>query len=1113
MHPIVAQLKPSPEQEPAITARGCDIVVTAGAGAGKTRTLVARYLDLLAEGPGVSPCHPEATHEGSHLRSIVAITFTRKAAREMRNRVREAIRRYLEADGLEADGLERDDLASTERELWQRHYSDLDAARIGTIHNLCIEILRHHPAEARLDPLFVVLDEGQLGLLQTRAIEEALAWAAADTDAARLFALLGEHGLRSTLEALLSKRLVATAALDAMPADLWAHWQKVLADAEPTLELNDLDRQAAEVMPALRAAFTVARQRLESYKRERNALDFDDLVDRALRLLTEHESVRAYWHSTISAILVDEFQDTNQQQRDLIALLNAGGRLFIVGDAKQSIYRFQGADVAVFRGERKHIERTGGTHFGLPTSYRAHRELVLGLNDLLRPVLGEGEDPLRPWAEPFQELKPYRERAGDGFCAPHIELHLALGSKSEGALDNAARALVVRLRELVEGKDKCTVAEGPAFRPLTYGDVAILCRASISFAAYENALNEAGLPYLTVAGRGFYERPEVRDLLNALLALADPTDDLALVGLLRSPVLGWSDPALYRLVRARGYDTATPLWELLKTRTAFRSGPGAPVERTVNLLNDLLARVGRAPVADVLKAFLDRTDYRAALLWTGDRRGARNVDKLLAYAHQSGIVGAGEFLEYVEGLKGTEAREGEARATVEGAVQIMTVHQAKGLEFPVVVIGDATHRVNRRDDPLFHPDLGLTLPLKDEDKTVAASYALARQLDEDMESAEDDRLLYVAATRAREKLLVSGCFKPLKSGKVGSLAGWLGRICCQEVLGLEGRSVTGQDRLDFDLSVRDTPVSCTIYAPARLTELAATRVSPATGQTPIGGRPASAGLAASEVSPSAGAPATARPTDLPLTAEPGATPAALPPLLQPVSAVEESVDERTAQRESIPAQRVWRVVPAARRPEVPAWVLGSLVHEALAVWRFPAAADVSPGPDDEAFARWAEARARSYGLADRDQLTDAVRQSARLLQRFHAHDLFKEMNTADLLLHEVPYHMENEGHIESGIIDALYRRGDQWTLVEFKTDELRKEEELPRLLGTDPAPLRFGGGQGAPDGRPANLARDYLAQSRTYVRAIERLLGSSPRAVICFLNVAGAVRLYEPTRL
>src|SRR5512136_592245 len=143
--PIVEQMTPSPEQRPAVAARGQDVVVTAGAGAGKTRTLVARYLSLLAE--------------GMPLRSVVAITFTKKAAREMRNRVRDEMRRYLE----------RPDLDDLERQAWQRLYSELDAARIDTIHGLCMEILRAHPAEARIDPRCGVLDEGQIGILHNQA--------------------------------------------------------------------------------------------------------------------------------------------------------------------------------------------------------------------------------------------------------------------------------------------------------------------------------------------------------------------------------------------------------------------------------------------------------------------------------------------------------------------------------------------------------------------------------------------------------------------------------------------------------------------------------------------------------------------------------------------------------------------------------------------------------------------------------------------------------------------------------------------------------------------------------------------------------------------------------
>ena len=321
MIPIVALLKPSGEQLPAIEARGRDVVVTAGAGTGKTRTLVARYLSVLTE--------------VDDLRSIVAITFTRKAAREMRNRVRQAIRGYLENGGPDP----------AEHGRWLEIYNALDAARIGTIHSLCGEILRTHPVEARIDPRFEVLEEGQTNLLQSRAIEEALARAADDREAAELFTLLGERTLRRMLTELLGKRLEAAAAFERLPADLLAHWTEALQRCDPAAELNELDRKAAHAVPLLRSVFQMALESLTALKAERQALDFADLEGRTLELL-QNQAVLDHWQSTISAILVDEFQDTNLRQVELIKQLRGDpdrfpGRLFLVGDAKQSIYRFR----------------------------------------------------------------------------------------------------------------------------------------------------------------------------------------------------------------------------------------------------------------------------------------------------------------------------------------------------------------------------------------------------------------------------------------------------------------------------------------------------------------------------------------------------------------------------------------------------------------------------------------------------------------------------------------------------------------------------------------------------------------------------------------------------
>ena len=1093
LHPIVDQegVRPSEEQKPAVVARGRDVAVTAGAGAGKTRTLVARYLSLLAE--------------RTPLRSIVAITFTRKAAREMRNRVRRAIRAYLQEEGPPPD----------ERAFWDGVYGELDAARIGTIHQLCSEILRAHPAEAAVDPRFDVLDEAQAVLLQAEAVDDALAWAGGDDDGARLFALLGERALRDVLLDLLARRLDAETAFAALPEDVLGHWRAALEHArrraldalladdgwqaclerlrtnEPvdaddrmavqraemlaapaaarraetageavrclatagaidlrggsqkawphgkeqrdevkealrglrdlwrerkgrlTLELNGMDEALAAALPALEAAYRRALAAYARLKEERQALDFDDLEQRALELLAD-EDVRRRWRSAVRAILVDEYQDTNARQRDLVNALNGGARLFIVGDAKQSIYRFRGADVTVFRRERQRIEEEG-LAVSLSHSYRAHRELIADLNALLAPVLGE-EDPYQPWREPFAPLKPVRQTPDLPLDPPHVALHLTVGSKGDGALKRAAAALAGRLREM-------------AARGLSYEDVAVLCRASTSFADYEDAFDEAAIPYLTVAGRGFYERPEIRDLLNALSALTDPTEDLALAGLLRSPVFGFSDEELWELRLASGENV---WWE------ALQADAGAKATRAVDVIQRLHKRAGRLPVADLLKAFLDETDYRAALHQAGQPRAARNVDKLLAGAHASGIVSAGEFLEYVENLRTGRAREGEAQATAEGAVRIMTVHAAKGLEFPVVVLGDVNYGgPGGRKRLLLHEEWGVLPPLQDEDEegpeAEPAIYRLAKMEDALQEAAEQDRLLYVAATRAEEILILNGCIGLTRAGRPGWLKGWLGQLAPH--IGLKEQALDydeeGDRALPLELAAGSRPLGGVVYEPEITLPAADEAERLAEEKAPAG--------------------------------------AWSPRLVEPLAAY--GAREKEAERE----RRVWRVVPSGERARVPAWVVGSLVHEALARWRFP--------NGDKSFGRWAQARARHYGLTVHWLLEEAMRRTTELLDRLKNHELYADVEGADRRLHEVPYSLLRDGELEQGAIDLLYRRRGRWTVVDFKTDRIENEGAVERVLEE----------------------KGYRRQLARYMAAVEQLLGERPRGRLCFLDVDGDV--------
>jgi ATP-dependent exoDNAse (exonuclease V) beta subunit len=205
-----------------------------------------------------------------------------------------------------------------------------------------------------------------------------------------------------------------------------------------------------------------------------------------------------------------------------------------------------------------------------------------------------------------------------------------------------------------------------------------------------------------------------------------------------------------------------------------------------------------------------------------------------------------------------------------------------------------------------------------------------------------------------------------------------------------------------------------------------------------------------------------------------------PPLLAPVLSLAGQIDERTAEQERVPRQRVWRVVPAVEQPRAPAWVIGSLVHEALAAWRFPADAD----PE---FERWCEARARGYGVTDGEQRANAVRRTRQLLLRFQIHPLFHEMDSAHRRLHEVPYSIVVDGRVERGIIDALYRAEGVWTLIEFKTDRVRDQADFERLLAEE----------------------DYVGQAQRYASAAERLTGQRPGVVLCMLNHAGAVYVHQ----
>ena len=317
------------------------------------------------------------------------------------------------------------------------------------------------------------------------------------------------------------------------------------------LEPGPADERLASALPVLRDAFGRARAFLAEAKRRSRVLDFADLEVHALRAL-EHEEVREYYRERWRAFLVDEFQDTNPVQAELLDRLTQGATLTVVGDEKQSIYGFRRADVEVFRRFRERIISEGGEEVVLATSFRGHSELVGVLNAVFSSVLGE----MRQDLEAHREEPPHE--------APHVRLYAveSEGRVPKAQLQRAEAAHIARqLREMLDqGMGVYDAAAGTS-RPVRPGDIAILSRVWAPLEIYGDALAAAGIPSVHAGGGNLLETREAKDAIVLLRFLADPTDDLALVAVLRSPFFALDDRLLHDLAAER--EKGTSWWQLV----------------------------------------------------------------------------------------------------------------------------------------------------------------------------------------------------------------------------------------------------------------------------------------------------------------------------------------------------------------------------------------------------------------------------------------------------------------------------------------------------------------------------------------------------------------------
>jgi ATP-dependent helicase/nuclease subunit A len=800
------------QQLAAVEATG-EVFVSAGAGTGKTAVLVERFVRAVCD-------------RGLDVDSILVITYTRRAAGELRTRIRAA----LHDRG-------RDDLAR-----------ELDGAWISTIHGFCLRLLKAYPFAAGLDPRFRELDDAQAAVLRGESFRAALEdfTAGGEPDRLRLLATYGADGLRKMLtgvyETLRSagreltldigdrpqlgnrvdelreaarcladdvaatenQRTAATQLLallerGSQPDRLMelsgfkAHGERgqTYEDARRAVEQSALDEVAAhdrELLQQLLECFAAA---FDDAKARESALDFEDLQLRARDLLRAHEDIREREQLRFRSIMVDEFQDTNRLQCELVDLLRRPEtEVFYVGDEFQSIYGFRHADVQVFRERRAQAQQL----LPLTHNYRSRPEVLAAVNHLFGSHFGNE----------FQPLAAAAEYPDPVFGHPVELLVTDKPSYNESGVHwrrGEAQAVARRVRELVDA--------GIA----TPGEIVLLFAAGTDAEWYEDELRKAGLPTYRATGKGYFGQQQVADLLAYLRLLHNRYDDRALVAVLASPFVGVSNDALALIRRTA---SKRPLFSGIE-----HSLPPALPERDARLLRafrqrfDRLAEaMARSSLERLCERIVSEHDYDLAVLaqWDGRRRYA-NMRKLarLARSYQElrgpDVEG---FVRFIADQEALGARELEAVAEEEGAdaVRLLTIHAAKGLEFKVVIVADA----GRDKAP---PSADEILALSDgrfgfrvahpvtTERHGAFDYEEIKESRKAEEQAEKLRLYYVAMTRAKERLIVSGAIDRGKTADASTPIGWvLDRLGADDELAAAADAPVEIERDDARLVVR-----------------------------------------------------------------------------------------------------------------------------------------------------------------------------------------------------------------------------------------------------------------------------------------------------------------------
>ncbi len=902
-------------QQQAVEARG-NVLVMAGAGTGKTRTLIARCLDCLGR-------------ERASLDELLIVTFTEAAAAELRQR----LRRELEKKSAAAPGDDH----------WPRQLALFDIAHIGTLHSFCLRLVREHFHELGLDPQLAVLDEGEARQLASETLDEQFQahYAGEDEFSLAVQNLIQIHGggrdekIRALILRLHNYSQTRPAAagwlaeqIQKFSATEPAEWRRWLLEAIagwrdewlPVLEIlgapvsdparslsraehagpeagapgnnekaaelagilhrlqkNFTRELAAEVLeqivsadsnwPAKRktilrkpleglfdeAAFLAAlapvkngsdplaedwtwvRGHMETLlrlaqefagkfsecKRADGVLDFHDLEQFALKLLWDFPAgkpaaVAEIWRDKLRFVFVDEYQDINAAQDKIIAALSRDGAAanrFLVGDVKQSIYRFRLADPKIFRDYAKNWCGESGKTIPLATNFRSCEGLLNFVNSVFHQILREeiGGVAYGLDVELKFGLPDKFSVANDKMPRAELLVRLKNGRSEnredeEGELaglddtEREARLVAWRLKEFVAAKSEIFDEKKNVFRAVEWRDIVILLRSpSGRSEIFAKEFAHADVP-LAVARGGFYESAEILDFLSLLQLLDNPLQDVPCIAVLRSPLVGLS---LDELVEIRLAAKETHFWTALNRVQSLKSNVQNPLAGKVGKFLERFSRWRKLaklnPLSECLEAVLTETLYADWL--RAQPRGAQraaNIERFLHLAqsfNQFQRQGLFRFLKFIAAQQAAGVEPEVSAVAAENAVRLMSIHQSKGQEFPVVVLPDLAKKFNEQDqrgEIIFDEEFGLCPKVKPPHagrRYPSLPHWLAQRRQRRELRGEELRLLYVALTRARDTLVLSatitgkkwemlwtrpGPVTPQKIAAGNSFADWLG---------------------------------------------------------------------------------------------------------------------------------------------------------------------------------------------------------------------------------------------------------------------------------------------------------------------------------------------------